>query len=44
MTDTVDDQSERFTHGSIVWPLLALAAPLFATQLLQVAYNLTDTF
>ena len=38
------DRSERFTNGSIVWPLLALAGPLTATQLLQVAYNLTDTF
>ncbi|WP_114577028.1 MATE family efflux transporter [Saliphagus sp. LR7] len=34
----------RFTEGPIAWPLLALAGPLTATQLLQVAYNLTDTF
>jgi putative MATE family efflux protein len=44
MTDILDDQSRRFTQGSIVWPLLALAGPLTVTQLLQVAYNLTDTF
>lgn len=44
MTDTSDDQSDRFTQGSIVRPLLVLAVPLTATQLLQVAYNLTDTF
>jgi putative MATE family efflux protein len=44
MTDTSGDHSERFTQGSIVWPLLMLAGPLTATQLLQVAYNLTDTF
>ncbi|GAA0256633.1 MATE family efflux transporter [Haladaptatus pallidirubidus] len=44
MTDSSPDQSDRFTRGSIVWPLLALAGPQTATQLLQVAYNLTDTF
>lgn len=44
MMDTSDDQSDRFTQGSIVWPLLVLAGPLTATQLLQVMYNLTDTF
>jgi putative MATE family efflux protein len=44
MTGTSSDQSDRFTRGSIVWPLLALAGPQTATQLLQVAYNLTDTF
>ncbi|WP_276256983.1 MATE family efflux transporter [Halomontanus rarus] len=46
MTDTsdADDHSGRFTEGSIVRPLLVLAGPLTATQLLQVAYNLTDTF
>ncbi|MDS0296576.1 MATE family efflux transporter [Halogeometricum luteum] len=44
MTDTSGEHSERFTQGSIVWPLLVLAGPLTASQLLQVAYNLTDTF
>ena len=44
MTDIFSDQSDQFTRGSIIWPLLALAGPLTATQLLQVAYNLTDTF
>lgn len=44
MTDASDERSKRFTRGSIAWPLLVLAGPLTATQLLQVAYNLTDTF
>ncbi|MCU4975131.1 MATE family efflux transporter [Halobacteria archaeon AArc-m2/3/4] len=44
MTNTDDDRSDGFTQGSILWPLLALAGPLTATQLLHVAYNLTDTF
>ncbi|CCQ34412.1 phosphonopyruvate decarboxylase protein [Halorhabdus tiamatea SARL4B] len=44
MTQTTDDRSDRFTDGSILWPLLALAGPLTVSQLLQVAYNLTDTF
>jgi len=37
-------QSERFTEGALLWPLLTLAAPLVTTQLLQTVYNLTDTF
>jgi len=44
MTPDSGEQSSRFTDGAILWPLLALAGPLTATQLLQVAYNLTDTF
>jgi len=44
VTDETTDRSSRFTEGPIVWPLLALAGPLTMTQLLQVAYNLTDTF
>lgn len=44
MTDASPDPTRRFTHGSLLWPLLVLAGPLTATQLLQVAYNLTDTF
>ncbi|MDS0300194.1 MATE family efflux transporter [Halogeometricum sp. S1BR25-6] len=44
MTDPSTTQSGRFTEGSVVWPLLVLAGPLTATQLLQVAYNLTDAF
>ncbi len=44
MGDTSDERSTKFTQGAILWPLLALALPLTATQLLQVAYNLTDTF
>ncbi len=38
------EQAERFTRGSLLRPLLALAAPLVATQLLQTMYNLADTF
>lgn len=41
---TAAEQSKRFTEGSLLWPLLALAAPLIATQLLQVSYNFIDTF
>lgn len=37
-------QRERLTEGTQLWPLLALAAPLVASQLLQVLYNLADTF
>lgn len=43
MSETAE-QRERFTEGALLWPLLTLAAPLVATQLLQVLYNLTDTF
>ncbi len=41
---TTAEQSERFTRGTLLWPLLAIAAPLIATQLLQTLYNITDTF
>ncbi|WP_415383467.1 MATE family efflux transporter [Halosimplex sp. TS25] len=44
MTNRDSAESGRFTEGNIVWPLLVLAGPLTATQLLQVAYNLTDTY
>jgi len=44
MSDDPEEHASRFTEGPIVWPLLALAGPLTLTQLLQVAYNLTDTF
>lgn len=43
MTAT-SEQSERFTEGALLWPLLTLAAPLVGTQLLNVVYNVTDTF
>lgn len=32
------------TEGELVGPMIALAWPIVVTQLLQVAYNLTDTF
>lgn len=44
MTAAADEQAGRFTDGAILWPLLTLAGPLVATQLLQVTYNFTDTF
>ncbi|MFC6964011.1 MATE family efflux transporter [Halocatena marina] len=44
MTAAADEQADRFTDGAILWPLLTLAGPLVATQLLQVTYNFTDTF
>ncbi|WP_276273317.1 MATE family efflux transporter [Haloarcula litorea] len=43
MTAT-SEQAERFTEGGLLWPLLTLAAPLVATQLLQTLYNVADTF
>ena len=39
-----DEQAERFTEGTLVWPLLTLAGPLVATQILQTLYNLADAF
>ncbi len=44
MSSTADERSTKFTEGSLLRPLLSLAAPLMVTQLLQVLYNLTDTF
>jgi len=37
-------QAQRFTEGTLLWPLLTLAGPLVATQILQTLYNLTDAF
>lgn len=42
MTDT--DRSVDVTDGPLFVPLLKLSLPIVATQLLQVAYNLVDTF
>ena len=42
MTETATDRD--LTEGSLLRPLLALAAPIVFTQLLQVLYNLVDTF
>lgn len=41
-----DQKSERFdfTEGTLLWPLLALATPVMATQLFQLLYSITDTF
>ncbi|WP_245180631.1 MATE family efflux transporter [Haloarcula amylovorans] len=38
------DRSVDLTEGPLLRPLLALSLPLVGTQLLQVAYNLVDTF
>jgi putative MATE family efflux protein len=42
----VSDHSRQvdLTEGAMLGPLFALAAPIVASQLLQVIYNLTDTF
>jgi putative MATE family efflux protein len=34
----------ELTEGSIGWPLFFLSLPIIVTNLLQVAYNLADTF
>jgi putative MATE family efflux protein len=39
-----DDRSVDLTEGPMLRPLLALSLPIVASQLLQVAYNLVDTF
>ncbi|WP_276273318.1 MATE family efflux transporter [Haloarcula litorea] len=38
------DRSVDLTEGPLLGPLLKLSLPLVGTQLLQVAYNLVDTF
>jgi putative MATE family efflux protein len=38
------DRSVDLTEGPLLKPLLKLSLPLVGTQLLQVAYNLVDTF
>ncbi len=42
----IDGDSGRsdLTQGPLLRPLLALAAPVMATQLLQLLYSVTDTF
>jgi len=41
----VSETADRdLTEGSLLGPLVALAAPIVFTQLLQVLYNLVDTF
>ena len=52
MTESTDDEGTRtpssrdydLTEGSLLWPLVGLSAPIVFTQLLQVVYNLVDTF
>ena len=39
-----EDADRDLTSGSLWRPLLALSAPIVVTQLLQVLYNLVDTF
>jgi len=38
------DSDYDLTEGSLLRPLVALSAPIVFTQLLQVVYNLVDTF
>nr|WP_256391578.1 MATE family efflux transporter [Natronoarchaeum rubrum] len=39
-----DDRSVELTEGPMLKPLLTLTLPIVASQLLQVTYNLVDTF
>jgi len=43
MSDT-DDRSVNVTDGALFKPLLVLSAPIVASQLLHVGYNLADTY
>ena len=38
------DRSVDGTDGDLFRPLLVLSAPIVASQVLRVAYNLADTF
>ena len=40
----MSDRSVDVTDGELFKPLLVLSAPIVASQVLQVAYNLADTF
>ncbi|SEH11195.1 putative efflux protein, MATE family [Natronorubrum sediminis] len=44
MTATGEDRSVDVTDGELLKPIVFLAIPLIITQLLQVAYNIADTF
>ncbi|APX95848.1 MATE family efflux transporter [Natronorubrum daqingense] len=44
MTATGEDRSVDVTDGELLKPIVFLAIPLIVTQLLQVAYNIADTF
>jgi putative MATE family efflux protein len=39
-----DPDELDLTSGAIAWPLFYLSLPIIVTNLLQTAYNLTDTF
>ncbi|QSG01415.1 MATE family efflux transporter [Natranaeroarchaeum sulfidigenes] len=39
-----DDRSVDLTEGRLLVPLLVLSGPIVASQLLQVSYNLIDTY
>ncbi len=41
---TDNDRSVNVTDGALFGPLLWLSAPIMASQVLQVAYNLADTY
>ena len=40
----MSDRSVNVTDGDLFKPLLVLSAPIVASQMLQVAYNLADTY
>ncbi len=40
----VEEMRDRIINGPIVKTLIVLAYPLIVNQLVQVLYNLTDTF
>ncbi|WP_415379474.1 MATE family efflux transporter [Halosimplex sp. TS25] len=44
LDDRGGDSDYDLTEGSLFRPLLALSTPIVLTQLLQVVYNLVDTF
>ncbi|SFS74207.1 MATE family efflux transporter [Halostagnicola kamekurae] len=44
MSATGEDRSVDVTNGELLKPIVFLAIPLVLTQLLQVAYNIADTF
>lgn len=42
--DSGGDRSTNVTDGNLVWPLIVLSVPLMVSYVLQVGYNLTDTY
>lgn len=42
--DLDGDRSTNVTDGKLVWPLIVLSVPLVISYVLQVGYNLADTY